>query len=346
MKICYATYEGVPMAKGGPYTKIMEVKRHLEKMGNTVVMFDMWQSAEQLNGFDCIHVVGTNLSIFGLVRNLRLRNIKYFVEPVLYSRHSPAFLKTFSKAAALGQKAFPGLWHEYGLQREICGSAELILPNTVAERDLLSEGFSIPKEKFRIIPNGVSEKFLKAKPDLFVKKFGLKNFILTVGHIGPRRKNILRLVHALKNINRPAVIIGTMLYGDETKRVKEELAQNTNILWIDELPNHSPLLASAYAACDVFVLPSLFETPGIAALEAGLAGAKIVLTPHGGTKEYFQDMAEYVEPKSIDSIRDGIFTALKKPKDDKLQKHIKANYLWKHVAKRTLEVYKSVLERS
>jgi len=43
------------------------------------------------------------------------------------------------------------------------------------------------------------------------------------------------------------------------------------------------MLASAYAACDVFVLPSMFETPGIAALEAGLAGAKIVITKYGGT---------------------------------------------------------------
>jgi hypothetical protein len=33
----------------------------------------------------------------------------------------------------------------------------------------------------------------------------------------------------------------------------------------------------------VFAMPSLFETPGIAALEAGLE-AKIVITPQRGTK--------------------------------------------------------------
>ena len=77
------------------------------------------------------------------------------------------------------------------------------------------------------------------------------------------------------------------------------------------------LLASAYAACDVFVLPSQFETPGIAALEAGLAGAKIVITPVGGTKRsYFGNNAIYVEPTSTENIAEGILAALKNKKDN------------------------------
>ena len=32
MKICFATYEGVPIARGGPYIKIMECKKELEKL--------------------------------------------------------------------------------------------------------------------------------------------------------------------------------------------------------------------------------------------------------------------------------------------------------------------------
>jgi len=39
------------------------------------------------------------------------------------------------------------------------------------------------------------------------------------------------------------------------------------------LPHDSEELQSAYAAAKVFVLPSNFETPGLTALEAGLAAA-------------------------------------------------------------------------
>ena len=42
--------------------------------------------------------------------------------------------------------------------------------------------------------------------------------------------------------------------------------------WLGRLDHHDPLLASAYAAARVFALPSWFETPGLAALEAALAG--------------------------------------------------------------------------
>jgi glycosyltransferase involved in cell wall biosynthesis len=103
------------------------------------------------------------------------------------------------------------------------------------------------------------------------------------------------------------------------------------------------MLASAYAACDVFALPSLFETPGIAALEAGLAGAKIAITPFGGTKDYFGPLADYTDPYSVDSIRRGIRNALNRKKDSALREHIKKEFLWSRVAEKTKAVYQSVL---
>jgi glycosyltransferase involved in cell wall biosynthesis len=175
---------------------------------------------------------------------------------------------------------------------------------------------------------------------LFVKAYGFSNFILNVGHIGPGRKNVLRLVRALNLINKPAVIIGRMEAGKELDAIRKEAGKH--ILLLDNIPNDSEMLASAYAACDVFVLPSLFETPGIAALEAALAGAKIVITKYGGTEEYFGDNAEYVEPTSIDLITSGISIALAKPKDNKLREHIKKHYLWEKVGEATMEVYRGL----
>jgi glycosyltransferase involved in cell wall biosynthesis len=216
------------------------------------------------------------------------------------------------------------------------------LPNTTEEKNLISNGFSISPNKFSIIPNGVSERFLSADPDLFYKKYGLKDFILNVGHIGPKRKNVLALVKALEKINHQTVIIGKILNTGETEEVKQIIQKNKNILLIEELGNNSPLLASAYAACNTFVLPSLFETPGIAALEAALCGAKIVITPFGGTKDYFKDMAEYVNPKSIESIQKGIEKSLNLPKADVLQNFIKENFLWSKIAQLSEAIYESV----
>ncbi len=342
MKICFATYEGVPIAKGGPYIKIMECKKELEKLGHEVELFNMWSSVDKLKSYDIVHLVGSNFSIYGFARNLFYNNIEFLVEPVFFSSHSTNFLRRVNSIDKFTRKFIPGLWFDYGFIRDICNWSELVLPNTTEEQNLISNGFNIPINKFRIIPNGVSERFLYADPDIFYKKYGIKNFILNVGHIGPKRKNILSLVKALEKINHPAVIIGKILETGESESVKQIIQRNKHILLIDELENDSELLASAYAACNTFVLPSLFETPGIAALEAALSGAKIVITPYGGTKDYFKNMVEYVEPNSIESIQQGVEKSLNAAKSDSLQNFIQENFLWSKIAQRSSEIYESV----
>jgi glycosyltransferase involved in cell wall biosynthesis len=340
LKILYATYEGVPLAKGGPFVKIHEMKKLLQEAGHRVELFNMWESVDALNKFDIVHLVGSNFSIYGLARSLKQRNIKFLVEPVFFSRHSAAFINTVSVIDKSIRKLFPGSWLDYGFIRDICNWSELILPNTGAEKELISKGFNIPEKKFKVIHNGVSERFLNADSGLFIKKYGIKDFILFVGHIGPKRKNVLALVKALEKINHPAVIIGKMLDMGESREVKRLVSNNKNITLIEEIPNDSLLLESAYAACDTFVLPSQFETPGIAALEAALAGAKIVITKYGGTKEYFKDMAVYVSPASVESISDGIQLSLNSGMSDKLKEFVKNNFLWRKIAGKTIDVYK------
>jgi len=88
-------------------------------------------------------------------------------------------------------------------------------------------------------------------------------------------------------------------------------------------------------------LPSLFETPGLAALEAGLAGAKIVITKYGGTTEYFGENAVYIEPRSVGSIRNGIKRSLAQEKNELLKNRIRKHFLWKDIAQNLARVYKS-----
>ena len=125
----------------------------------------------------------------------------------------------------------------------------------------------------------------------------------------------------------------------------EEGEKNKNLTIITGIDHDSPMLASAYAASSVFALPAMYETPGIAALEAGLAGANVVITPHGGTKDYFKDMATYVDPYNITSIRRGIETSLNQDTNDRLQKYIENNFLWEKVAELTANAYKQLLEK-
>jgi len=119
-----------------------------------------------------------------------------------------------------------------------------------------------------------------------------------------------------------------------------------NIHFIGHIAHDSEVLASAYSAARVFVLPSWAETPGLATLEAGLAGCNIVITNRGSTTEYFKNFATYCNPSSVKSIRNAIIEAYNREKNEELRNHILQNYTWDIVAKKTLEAYELIVHKS
>ena len=341
MKITMACYQSVSLIHGGPRVQILRTKNELEKLGVDVSLFQPWESTSQFHP-DIFHLFSANLGTFHLARNIHPLSIPLVTSPIFFTQRSARSIRlTLSLEHSL-KYIRAGIWTDYGFTEQICKWSHAVLPNTVDESRLIEHGLNIPANKISVIPNGVDARFEFGNPALFKKKYGIDKFILNVGHIGPARKNVLGLIRALRTIDHPAVIIGKII-GRDGEQCLKEAAENKNILIIPGLENESEMLASAYAASDVFALPSLFETPGIAALEAALAGSKIVITPHGGTREYFGTMAHYVDPHSVVSIRDGILAALHENRNDRLMHHIKKEFLWSKVAEKTLAVYKRIL---
>src|SRR6185437_7691066 len=97
--------------------------------------------------------------------------------------------------------------------------------------------------------------------------------------------------------------------------------------WIPAVDHDDPLLASAYAAARVFALPSWFETPGLAALEAALAGCAVVVTPNGCTREYFGPRVEYARPDRPAAIRAALARAWEHGPDPDLAAHVRRHFL-------------------
>lgn len=341
MKVLMIHSPAAVVARGGLWTQVQKTSAALRSLHVNVVVAT--SPRESLQAFDLCHIVGANMATYHVARELHRRGMPLVVSPVFFSRHSTMFLRFALSTQRILNRVVLGLWTDYGFIAEIAGWSRAILPNTQAESLLLQKGLNVSEEKLHVVPNGVDERFYDAKPDLFRARYKMKNFILNVGQFGEGRKNTLRLIHVLRSFDKPAVIIGQPEDPKYFERCRREAARNPRLLLLAELGNDSDTLASAYAACDVFVLPSLYETPGIAALEAGLAGAKVVVTKYGGTTEYFGDWVDYVDPTSDESIRAGINSALSRDRTSALRKHIKNNFLWKHVGEKTHEMYKKVL---
>lgn len=345
MNVCFIAQQSITMVGGGPATQVRETARHLADHGVQVTLFNPWEPFDP-ERFDLVHIFGANWMTYDIALRMEHFGQRFVVSSIFYTLRRPWAIRATRKAEQLLKRFASGISSDYGVSSHICRMAAQVLPNTESEAKIVADGFGVDRRNITVVPNGVDEHFDHADPELFTRAYGLRDFVLNVGHIGSRRKNVLALIQALKGIDVPAVIIGKVHDSTYGRQCLAEAAKNPNILIIEGLANNSAMLASAYAACRVFALPSLFETPGIAALEAGLAGARICITPYGGTREYFGNRAIYVDPESVSSIRSGIERALATPEENGLRQHIREHFLWQNVAAQTAEVYRTVLART
>ena len=102
-------------------------------------------------------------------------------------------------------------------------------------------------------------------------------------------------------------------------------------------------LTNYYKMAKVHVLPSWFETAGLATMEAAALGCNIVIADKGDVREYFGDLAFYCEPDNPDSIAEAIKLALKSPVNKALQEKVLNDYTWEKAAEQTYSAYKKVL---
>tara|TARA_R110000868_G_scaffold396971_2_gene669424 strand:- start:2574 stop:3587 length:1014 start_codon:yes stop_codon:yes gene_type:complete len=336
MKVGFIAPLEIAAVNGGVRTQALQTANALKKLGVEIEFISPLQESIDV---DLVHIFVAGPSTLGILKRCSELGIKTVLSPVFFSNRTSSIISSSLKVEKLLSWFGSGIRSDFGIKAEACRIADIILPNTSAEAELIAKGFSINLSKISIIPNGVETRFTSATPDLFIQECNLKDFVLFVGQAGAPRKNLIKLLEAAPLIGSKIVVIGS-LYDDEYGRECKALATKAgNVLFIPTLGHNAELLASAYAACDTFVLPSLFETPGIAALEAALAGAKISITNRGGTSDYFKDFAEYLVPESVQSIAEAINKSLLKEKNTELKDHILENFTWKNVAINTLKCY-------
>ncbi len=226
-------------------------------------------------------------------------------------------------------------------QKAVLDMADILLPNADLEYQLIKRDFAIEKPYF-VVPNAADSDIASGDMDVFFSEFGLKDFVLAVGSISIR-KNYLSLIKALKRTGLKLVIVGKSCAAEAKYAELCRKEANEDVQFIDGLERD--MLANAYAAAKVHVLPSWYETPGLASLEAGLAGCNIVTTDRGSTREYFGEFAWYCNPSDLSSIRSAVVNAYKAPRTDSLRELIAQRYTWKKAAEVTLEAYRSLLRR-
>lgn len=342
MKLLVIAPLSIGVVHGGVGMQAMKTAEELKKLGLSVDYFNPWEKTDP-SDYDIAHIFLAGNETLSIAQRLRNLDCRLAVSPVFFTRRPASVIRQTINIESLAQKVVRGIFSDYSIKAEVCKAADLILPNTDSEAKLIRDGFGISDSQISVVPNGVDIRYADATPDLFESTYEIRNFTLFVGDCSARRKNVLSLLEQHTQNDQPLVLIGNFDGSEYSKSCLEIIESRDNVLHMGHVDHNDPILASAYAAAEVFTLPSQFETPGIAALESALAGCRIAITNVGGTREVFGDEAEYIDPEKDSSIMQAIRKAHKRPKSDTLQKRILENYTWAKVAQKTLSSYQRLL---
>ncbi len=164
-------------------------------------------------------------------------------------------------------------------------------------------------EKVHVIDSGVDlERFKGDDPAEARRRLGLSGegpYLLFIGTLD-ERKNVVALADAFEGLGRGQLLV----VGDGPLRARVEGRPGVRL--VGRVPHTE--VPEWIAACDVICQPSLEEPFGQAILEAMACERPVVATSVGGPPEFVPPEAgELVDPRSVESIREGLERAVALP---------------------------------
>jgi len=232
---------------------------------------------------------------------------------------------------------------------------EIMTISDFSKRAILKE-YGVPKDRVHVVYPGLTELRTQnsmTKENMMNMYKISKNYILSVGTLQPR-KNFVRLIEAfskLKDKEVELVIIGKKgwLY-DEILAAPKKYNIEGRVKFLDFVPDGD--LPSFYKNALCFALPSLYEGFGLPVLEAMSYGCPVVVSNTSSLPEIAGEAGIYVEPENVESICDGLLTAVGERNLVQGKKRVAFGlkraklFTWENAAKKTLDILEKTYESS
>jgi len=250
------------------------------------------------------------------------------------------------------------LFYKFVFRTAVKKSNMIITPSNTVKDELL-DYYKIDKDKVKSIYLGINKIFFNSNKekssDKILDKYPLlagKYFIYS-GNAYPH-KNLNRAIDAFNEFNitadkdyQFALLSSNKVFTDRLKKyIKDNNLNNIKILGFVPDEEYKILLNNSLA----YLYPSLSEGFGLPGLEAISSNTLLVASDIKIFREIFENTAIYFDPNNTQSIANALFEAHKLSEDKtKLTKVKKENlkfiekYDWEVTAKKTLEVYESIV---
>jgi glycosyltransferase involved in cell wall biosynthesis len=211
-----------------------------------------------------------------------------------------------------------------------------------------------------VMPNGISEEWLESRGERqrFRKRFSIpqeRRLLLFLSRVHPI-KGLPMLIEALAKLNHKLddwllVIAGpdTVGHRQALEQQIEKSALSGRIIFVGSL--HGSDKRDAFAAADVFVLPTHSENFGIVVAEALGAGVPVITTKGAPWEDLRIYNCGWWVHASVDAIRDALQEATRCPKEEltamgqRGRTLVSEKYTRHKVAEQSLQLYRWLLGR-
>ena len=238
--------------------------------------------------------------------------------------------------------------------------ADAVVANSNFIRNQFLAAALFPDDHVFTAHNGVDfAHFSHGDGTRFRSKFGVdpaSRLLLYVGAVVPE-KGVLYLVEAMRIIAKrfpeaTLVIIGSSsvwLRSSEYEQTVRELAEGLPIKFLGSVPFSE--MPHAYAACDIFILPSIWQEPfGLVLCEAMAAGKPVIASDVGGIPEIVIDgrTGNLIPPGDESSLIEAISAllsdAILRQRMGKAARERAKQFSWEDTVRELDKVYDTVLQ--
>lgn len=343
------------------YTAIQSLKNNVE----FVFFFNKNKPVpEKWSGFGEVHYFDVDSNVARLVYDAARQQRKYkldafhsqYIVPlfsaskeivtihdVLFETHPQYFSTAFNLRSKI-------------LVRRSALNADQILTVSQYSKDKICELYGIDEARVSVTPNGVDvERFSRIDPNHAANelklRYGLADYILTVGRLEPR-KNHLSLLRAYNLLRRtePQIpvlaIVGQRDFGHEKIFDFIEKSGLRDCVKIIEDAD-AATLSMLYKCAKLFVYPSFAEGFGIPPLEAMAAGCPVICSNTTSMKEVFSEGATMIDPLDVESLLDALTASIVGDADNELMRErsiaIAQQYTWEQSSRALLKVIQQVI---
>jgi glycosyltransferase involved in cell wall biosynthesis len=238
----------------------------------------------------------------------------------------------------------------YDIERRGMEMADRVVGVSNMTKKIIEEHYGIPSEKVFAIHNRINaDEYLEPVNDkIFKLKMDGKKIVLYAGRI-TLQKGPEYFLHAAKRVAEfePNVLFVMAGSGDMEYQMINQAAQlgiSDKVLFTGFLRGKE--LASIFKLADIFVMPSVSEPFGIAALESIIHGTPVIISKQSGVSEIVQNAlkvdfwdTEEMANKILSVIT---FSSLKNTLQSNGRNEV-GTFSWDTAANQTLNLYKTIV---